>query len=203
MNRISVAVACTLIFFIGQSLAVSLKELKKYQTEIKKACFPEACENESQMVQPSADEIEKKIGVQGACRSGGTAMCSTKNDKQCKKSEFGEECEQPSECIVIVHGVGRDTCGVKSKGEKCYDGTKEIWWDDNMNAELPAGVSLVSGRECLYVVPLTEKGKSASAHFSCRHGSCKTNGNAIVFVHFGCFEGSCTADGMEIYLKGM
>ena len=201
MNRMSVAIICALIFFIGQSWAVSLKELKKYQIEIKNACFPEACMDKSQMMQPSTEEVEQKLGVKGVCRSGGTAMCSTKNDKQCKKSEFGEECEKPSECIAIIHGVGKDTCSVKSQKTQCYDGTKEIWWNDDLNAEIPAGVSLVSGRECLYVVPLSDKGKNAYAHFSCRGGFCKINGNAIVFVHFGCFEGACTADGMEIYLK--
>ncbi len=111
------------------------------------------------MMQPSADEVEKKLGVKGTCRSGGTAKCSTKNDKQCKKSEFGEECEKPSECIVIIHGVGKDTCSTKSQKTLCYDGTKEIWWNDDLNAVIPEGVSLVSGRECLYVVPLSDKGK--------------------------------------------
>ena len=78
MNRMSVSVVCALMFFWGQSWSVSLKELKNYQAEIKKACFPEACEDESQMMQPSADEVEKKLGVKGTCRSGGTAKCSTK-----------------------------------------------------------------------------------------------------------------------------
>ncbi len=71
MNRISAGIVCALMLFMGQSAAVSLKELKKFQTEIKNACFPNACEDERQMMQPSADEIEKKLGVKGMCRNGG------------------------------------------------------------------------------------------------------------------------------------
>ena len=201
MNRISVAIVCTLILFIGQSSAISLKELNKYQTAIKNACFPEACENESQMMQPSAEEVEKKIGVKGLCRAGGTAMCSTKKDKQCKKSEFGEECVKPPECIVIIHGVGKDTCGANPKGMKCYDGEKYTWWNGGAEAEAPEDVILISNVECLYVVPLKEKSKTNTEHFICSGGSCKTGDNAIVFVHFGCFEGMCTADAMEIYQR--
>jgi hypothetical protein len=62
MIKISFSVVCALIFFMSQSWAVSLKELKKYQVEIKKACFPEACEDESQMKRPSAKEVEKVNG---------------------------------------------------------------------------------------------------------------------------------------------
>ena len=78
MDRILVVFVWTLIVFVSYSSAITLKELKKYQTEVKNACFPEACENESQMMQPSAEEVEKRLGVTGLCRSGGTTMCSTK-----------------------------------------------------------------------------------------------------------------------------
>ena len=202
MKRILVAVVWILMVFASYSSAITFKELKKYQAEVKNACFPEACESERQMMQPSTEEVEKKLGVRGTCRSGGTAMCSTKSDKQCKKSEFGEHCEKPSECIVITHGVGKDTCSVNPKRMKCYDGEKYIWWNNGTEAEVPEGVVQVSNVECLYVVPLKEKGKLNSEHFSCSGGSCKTGDNAVVFVHFGCFEGMCTADAMEIYLKG-
>ena len=154
------------------------------------------------MKQLSADEVEKKLGVMGACRSGGIAMCSTKNDKQCKKSEFGEECEKTSECIVIVRGVGEDTCSTKSQKKQCYDGTKEIWWNNGVETEIPEGVTRVSSVECLYVVSLKEKNNANLEHFSCLGGSCKTSDKAVVFVHFGCFEGMCTTDAVEIYIKG-
>lgn len=201
MKRILVAVIWTLMFFASYSMAITLKELKKYQTDVKNACPPEAWENENQMMRPSAEEVEKKLGVKGLCRVGGTAMCSTKKDKQCKKSEFGEHCEKPSECIVISHGVGKDTCGTNPKGMKCYDGEKYTWWNGGAEAEVPEGFVQVSNVECLYVVPLKEKGKLNSEHFSCSGGSCKIGDNAVVFVHFGCFEGMCTADAMEIYQK--
>ena len=191
-----------LMILSSYSSAVSMKDLKKFQVNLKNACPPEAGCDENGMEQPDVVAVEKILGVKGLCRSGGTASCSTKDDKLCEKSEFGEECVPPSGCIVIIGGIGKDTCSTKTQVKKCYDGTKEIWWDGGLNTEAPAGVDFVSRLECLYVIPLSEKGKSASAHFSCRNGSCKTNGNAVVFVHFGCFEGVCTANGMDVYQKG-
>lgn len=200
MNRFLVTVIWSLMLLAAYSSAITLKDLKKYQNDIINACFPEACENEGQMMQPSVDEVEKKLGVKGHCRAGGTAMCSTKKDKQCKKSDFGEHCEKPSECIVITHGVGRDTCGANPKGMKCYDGEKYTWWNnDGAETDVPEDVIQVSDVECLYVVSLKEKKKMNSEHFSCLGGSCKIGDNAVVFVHFGCFEGMCTANAMEIY----
>ena len=202
MKKNMVAILWVLMLFTAYSSAITLKELKKYQAEVKSACFPEACEDESQQMQPSADDVEKTLGVKGLCRSGGTAMCSTKRDKQCKKSEFGEQYVKPPECIVITHGVGKDTCGAKPKGMKCYDGEKYTWWNDGGEGNVPDGVTQVSNVECLYVVSLKEKNKAGSGHFNCSEGECKTADNAVVFVHFGCFEGMCTADAVEFYLKG-
>ena len=65
MKRTLIAVVWILIVFASYSSAITLKELKKYQTEVKSACFPEACESEHQMMQPSTEEIEKKLGVKG------------------------------------------------------------------------------------------------------------------------------------------
>lgn len=129
-------------------------------------------------------------------------MCSTQKDKQCKKSEFGEHyCEKPSECIVITHGVGKDTCGANPKGMKCFDGEKYIWWNDGGETEVPEAVVLITDVECLYVVPLKEKNKTNSEHFSSLDDSGKIGDNAIIQVHFSCFEASCTADAIEMYQK--
>lgn len=61
MKRILVSVVWSLMFYVAYSFAITLKDLKKYQAEIKNACFPEACENEGQMMQPSVEEVEKKL----------------------------------------------------------------------------------------------------------------------------------------------